>query len=629
MTVSSTSTSVSYTGDASTTSFPVSFAFFGTGTDAEIRVIERVIATGVETTLTNGTNYTVTGGSGSTGTVVAASAPAATKRWTIERATTRTQETDYVENDPFPAEIHEQALDRLTMIGQEAYGLADRSVKFPASYTGSVEPVLPEPVAGKAIGWNSDATALVNDPADFATTISTVAASATAAANSATSASSSATNASNSATAASDSASTASTQATNASNSAIAAATSETNAANSASAAQTAETNAETAETNAETAQAAAELAQASAEAAAAAIFWNFDTTTSMADPGTGGLRLDNATVASVTAIAVSALAAATGNPDVSDQIVTWDDSTNTNKGTITIRKAGAPATFAVFTVSGAVTDNTTWLQIAVTHVASNGALSAGDDLYLSFSRAGDKGADGAGSGDMLASAYPTLVSLEGLSLAAGDILYATAADTLARLPKGSDGEVLMLASGVPDWAAASGGSYSYYSTTATTSGTHAQITNLDSAYDHIFVLDNVKPTGGDFLACQVGTGSTPTWVTTGYNSAHVIISSGVALSKFDATDASRIVFCSNARYVNATYGGASGEVKVGNLSEGYTKVAFDISYSAESSHNIDCVKGAGYYWGASTAITAIRFFFINLVALNGGAIRTYRRAKS
>jgi hypothetical protein len=131
---------------------------------------------------------------------------------------------------------------------------------------------------------------------------------------------------------------------------------------------------------------------------------------------------------------------------------VTWDDSTNTNKGTITIRKAGAPATFAVFTVSGSVSDNTTWLQIAVTHVASNGALSAGDDLYLSFARTGDKGADGTGSGDMLASAYPTLVSLEGLSLASGDILYATAADTLARLPKGSDGEVLMLASGAPDW---------------------------------------------------------------------------------------------------------------------------------------------------------------------------------
>ena len=51
-----------------------------------------------------------------------------------------------------------------------------------------------------------------------------------------------------------------------------------------------------------------------------------------------------------------------------------------------------------------------------------------------------------------------TLDSLEGLSLVSGDILYATAADTLARLPKGADGEFLRLASGIPDWEAIPGG---------------------------------------------------------------------------------------------------------------------------------------------------------------------------
>ena len=45
-----------------------------------------------------------------------------------------------------------------------------------------------------------------------------------------------------------------------------------------------------------------------------------------------------------------------------------------------------------------------------------------------------------------------TLTSLSGLTLAAGDILYATAADTLANLAKGTDGQVLTLASGVPAW---------------------------------------------------------------------------------------------------------------------------------------------------------------------------------
>ena len=41
MTISSTTTAVSYTGNGSTTAFPVTFAFFGTGTSSEIEVIER------------------------------------------------------------------------------------------------------------------------------------------------------------------------------------------------------------------------------------------------------------------------------------------------------------------------------------------------------------------------------------------------------------------------------------------------------------------------------------------------------------------------------------------------------------------------------------------------------------
>ena len=50
MTVSTTTTSVSYTGNGSTTSFAVTFPFLGSGTTAELEVIERVIATGAETT---------------------------------------------------------------------------------------------------------------------------------------------------------------------------------------------------------------------------------------------------------------------------------------------------------------------------------------------------------------------------------------------------------------------------------------------------------------------------------------------------------------------------------------------------------------------------------------------------
>ena len=47
-----------------------------------------------------------------------------------------------------------------------------------------------------------------------------------------------------------------------------------------------------------------------------------------------------------------------------------------------------------------------------------------------------------------------TIQTLDMDTLVTGDIIYASGADVLARLAKGSDDEVLTLASGVPSWAA-------------------------------------------------------------------------------------------------------------------------------------------------------------------------------
>ena len=160
MTISSTTTTVSYTGNASTVAFPVTYAFNGTTTTAELTVVSRVIATGVETTLTNVTHYSVSGGNGSTGTVTAATAPAATVEWHIRRNTTQTQGTDYVENDVFPASVHESALDRLTMINQEQNTDLDLAFKYPDTYTGGASVTFPEPVAGGFITFNAAANAL-------------------------------------------------------------------------------------------------------------------------------------------------------------------------------------------------------------------------------------------------------------------------------------------------------------------------------------------------------------------------------------------------------------------------------------------------------------------------------------
>ena len=56
-------------------------------------------------------------------------APAAGTTLVIRRNTALTQETDYVANDPFPAETHEDALDKLNMQTQELQEQLDRSFK--------------------------------------------------------------------------------------------------------------------------------------------------------------------------------------------------------------------------------------------------------------------------------------------------------------------------------------------------------------------------------------------------------------------------------------------------------------------------------------------------------------------
>ncbi|HRC27307.1 MAG TPA: hypothetical protein PKX87_07750, partial [Alphaproteobacteria bacterium] len=75
---------------------------------------------------------------------------------------------------------------------------------------------------------------------------------------------------------------------------------------------------------------AATSAADALTQVAAAATLYSLDSaSTVMADPGTGKYRLNNATAASVTAIAVDAQSAFTGNADYSDFVATWGDSTS------------------------------------------------------------------------------------------------------------------------------------------------------------------------------------------------------------------------------------------------------------------------------------------------------------
>lgn len=141
-------------------------------------------------------------------------------------------------------------------------------------------------------------------------------------------------------------------------------------------------------------AAAEASAAQALTNANAGGFSWDYSTTITEADPGTGEVRFNNATLASATEVYISHTTA--NSQDVDDWLATWDDPTSTIKGTLRVFKQAAPENFAVYHVTGTETDNTTWSKFTVAYVTGGGSLIDGDTLGLWFIRNGDKGDTGA-----------------------------------------------------------------------------------------------------------------------------------------------------------------------------------------------------------------------------------------
>jgi hypothetical protein len=292
MTISSTTVKNSYAGNGTLDTFNYTFKIFA---DTDLQVIIRD-ATATETVKTLTTHYTVTGaGSASGGTIVftAGNIPTATETVVIRRAVPQTQAIDYIANDPFPAESHEEGLDRAMMTLQQLQEEVDRSIKLSRTNTmNSTEFTVGDTDrAGKIFGFDSNGELVVSQ--ELGTFKGNWSASTTYAArdivkdtstgniflcntgHTSSGAEPLTTNTDSAkwdllvdAETATTAANTATTKAAEALASANNAATSESNALTYKNDAETAKTAAELAETNAETAQTAAEVAQAAAEAA-------------------------------------------------------------------------------------------------------------------------------------------------------------------------------------------------------------------------------------------------------------------------------------------------------------------------------------------------------------------------
>ena len=146
MTVSNQTNSVSYSGNGSTIVFAYTFKIFA---NSDLIVTLRNNTTGALTTQTLTTDYTVSGaGSDSGGNVTFGTAPPSGTTVLIRRSLPYTQETDYVENDPFPAASHEDALDKLTMLAQQ--NKEEDAIKFPeGDVAGGINNITPS-IANRA-----------------------------------------------------------------------------------------------------------------------------------------------------------------------------------------------------------------------------------------------------------------------------------------------------------------------------------------------------------------------------------------------------------------------------------------------------------------------------------------------
>ena len=167
MTVSTTVNREQYATDGIAMVFTIHFPFHD---ESDVQAVS-LDATGHATALALGADFTIAGGGGAGGTLTLATVPAAGGSLTIYRDLPFTQEDDYVEDDPLPADTLEGGFDRSVMRDQQLQDGLDRALSFPVTIAPSVSAVLPIPQADAFLGWNSTANGLTNKSVAAGTTV--------------------------------------------------------------------------------------------------------------------------------------------------------------------------------------------------------------------------------------------------------------------------------------------------------------------------------------------------------------------------------------------------------------------------------------------------------------------------
>jgi len=358
MTIAKTDARKQYSGDDSTTVFAFPYRFFA---DADIDVY-LLDAAGTETLQTLTTHYTLSNNGDETGgNVTMVTPPATGETLTIVRTIAQTQITDYAANDAFPAETHEAALDRLTLLVQDAQEQLDRAVKVDVSETVDIDTL--QANINTLVAIDDDITTVAGISANV-TTVAGVSADVTTVAGISANVTTVAGISANVTTVAGISANVTTVAGISANVTTVAGISADVTT----------------------VAGISSDVTNLAAGTWPLFLKQTFDTTTADADPGAGKIRFNNATPASVTEIYFDNADADTN--DITGLLDSWSD------GQMVIRQVNAPTKWAVYTVT-AVADATGYRRFTVTHVDSGTLPDNAATVGIAYAA---QGADGTGT---------------------------------------------------------------------------------------------------------------------------------------------------------------------------------------------------------------------------------------
>jgi hypothetical protein len=435
--------------------------------------------------------YSISGaGISAGGTVLFAVPPANGVLVTLRRRLAIARTSDYQDDGIIRAKVLNDELDYQIAAIQQVAEDAGRAVKRSFTSTSSADLTLPEPIAGKAIGWNAAGDALTNDPAEFAATVATVTAQAIAAASSASAAAASAATAATSATSASASAANAGVSATAAGASAASMTASVAACADSEAAAAASATTATT-----QAGDAATSAASASASAATA--------TTQAGDAAT-----------SATSAATSATNAASSASSASASA-----TTATTQAAEAAASAASLPNSSVGTGKVPLWNGSAWVgtDVGIGDLVAANNLS---DVADAAAARGNLGAAAASHGHASA-------DISDFTEAAQDVVGA-----MVVAAGGSYND----AAGTIAFPAGGGGAWEYVSTTVISSGAStAEITLPSGDCDFVVVINSLQVgTMGAALLVRWGTGAGPTWYTSTGHRYDVINVAGATMTSAD-----------------------------------------------------------------------------------------------